>query len=846
MEKSKFFLMKNNPANTIPVRSQRKTTARILDFVITFGLFMIFLGVPIFFSGLSFQGVVFDKQIYFYFWFLLILVAWVSKGVIEEEMEVKRTSLDIPLLILWVIILASSIFSIDRWHSFWGYFGDPSRGFLPFTAFLIFYYVFLSNFNWKRFYWVISGLTISGFILILWSFLSIFEVHFFPEQIASFIPVNLFATTSGLGIFLAALLPIYAVLILKINSDNFSLRNRNTSIKIFFDVLNFLLFFLILADLFLILVLHNFIYWPAVLIGFGFFLMFILSKLVKIEGKWGFLPFAMFFVLLVLVMTRAQFDTSRFSSVFSNEVSLDYKISKDIAVQSLKEKAFLGAGPGNYGYIFSLFRPRYFNENMFYQFRFFQGSGMFFESLSTIGLAGTVVTIFLILLFLNVCLYLLIKNRDKNKFYSLGIFSSVVTLIIFSALRSTEGTILFLIALLSALLVGVIYQESEIKIPSLRLSFKYSSQYALALSFVFMAVSVGVVYLFVFIGKTWMADALMAKAQREKLVSTDEKPLEKMFRASNLNPREGIYQIKIGQEYMRLANREISEKKKEDQDLNKITNYLNFSIAASQKGYDLLKNNIVMAEALAQIYENASLYVPDIGHLAEDYYKRSAELEPQNPLFDVKLGQIRMKEAALKSSEKEKEAREAELKKALEYFNKSIEKKKQYDPGYYYVAVTQDALGNLDAAIENMNKAVVYTYASNSNYFLTLGFLYLKKDTEDGRKIAGDIFRRVISLDEKNADAHYGLGVLNEKNKNNEEAIKEYEKAAEILPENQKDLKEILKKMIDNLRNGISNLEAQKPMPSALVEPSATAEEVAPVESNFQTPAPELTPKTNP
>ena len=37
-----------------------------LDKIITTCLFMLFFGLPLFFTGLSFQGTSFEKQIYFY------------------------------------------------------------------------------------------------------------------------------------------------------------------------------------------------------------------------------------------------------------------------------------------------------------------------------------------------------------------------------------------------------------------------------------------------------------------------------------------------------------------------------------------------------------------------------------------------------------------------------------------------------------------------------------------------------------------------------------------------------------------------------------------------------------
>ena len=46
---------------------------KIFDFLITFSLGALFFGLPLFFSGATFQGLSFDKQMYFYFWIILFI-----------------------------------------------------------------------------------------------------------------------------------------------------------------------------------------------------------------------------------------------------------------------------------------------------------------------------------------------------------------------------------------------------------------------------------------------------------------------------------------------------------------------------------------------------------------------------------------------------------------------------------------------------------------------------------------------------------------------------------------------------------------------------------------------------
>ena len=62
--------------------------SRFLQGLSTVSLFMIFFGFPLFFLSGTLQGIVFEKQMYFYFWLLLGLIGWVSRGIVTGELRV--------------------------------------------------------------------------------------------------------------------------------------------------------------------------------------------------------------------------------------------------------------------------------------------------------------------------------------------------------------------------------------------------------------------------------------------------------------------------------------------------------------------------------------------------------------------------------------------------------------------------------------------------------------------------------------------------------------------------------------------------------------------------------------
>lgn len=770
-------------------KARSKAINKIFDAVITVCLFMIFLGVPIFFIGLSYQGVVFEKQIYFYFFLLVALVSWAAKGVISGEMKIRRTPLDIPIGIFWSLYALSTFFSVDRWHSFWGFFGDPSRGLMNVTALIIAYYLILSHFNEKRLKLMMFGVVSAGFVLSVWMVLGIFGVKFLPEKFLQIAPLSLVGSMSGAGVFFSFLILLLITLIFIQRSDETANKLKKNIIS------GFLLVGLVLA-VFLTMALYNYIPWISLLIGLGLFLIYILSRIVRPAETWTWLPMAVFVVIMSILMIGSV-QIARVN--LPVEVSPAYNISKDIAKESLKQKFILGSGPGTYGYAFSLHRPQNFNQNLFYNLRFYQGSGILAEGLPTLGILGTISAVLLILSFLSVGFYLLTSGREKNKIYSLGLFSASVIIIVNSALARLEGTVFIFGSLLGALALAALLWESSSEEKYLNLTLKASPKFALALAFVFMVVTAGVAYLFAFVGKAMIADLYAGSAVRQKEISFDGS-VNKLIRAINMNNREGRYYTRLGQEFMVLANNE-TLKNENERDINLIQDYLNRSLAAAARGRDLMSKDALAVETLATIYENAGLYVKDSLKLAEDTYKQSQELEPQNPNYPVKLGQIKLSLATTAESQDEKKQLVLEAK---DLFQKALEKKSDLAAGYFQLSLAQEALGEIDAAIDNMKKAFSLE-RSSINYAFNLGRLYQARGKDEDNKLAEDLFKQILGVNDKEINTHFSLGLLYEKTNRRKEAKDKYEKVIELLPENSAEAKRRIEKMIANIQSGISN-----------------------------------------
>lgn len=805
-------------------------TARLFDTIISVSLVALFFGLPLFFTGMTFQGIAFEKQLYFYFWLLIGVVAWVSKGVITGEMRIRRTPLDIPIGLFLVFYVAAAFFSVDRWHSFWGFFGDPSRGVISVTALALAYHLLMSHFTEKRFYWMFGSFLASGFIVALWSALVVMKVHFLPASWERFAPMSLIGTVSTLGLFLGLLVPLFLTLVFVLWKDE----TKKTTQRM---VLTSLAFVGLLLTLFLLIALYEYVPWIVVLTGLSFFMIYILAQIVRPAEQWTWAPMLVFVVVLAFLMIG---KNSIARATLPIEVTPTASLSWQVAKDSLKEHFLAGVGPANYGYAFSMFRPQEYNGNSLYTLRFYQGTGLFFESLPTIGILGTVLLLVLWFSFLSVGLYLLTHEKSRNKLFSLGLWTVSLMLFVAGFVAAVNGTILLLGVLLSTLALAALLWESASEERYLNLSLKAAPKFALALAFIFMVVSAGVAFLFVFMGKVFLADVAAGSAVRLSATAPQKDSVVLLASAIQKYPQEGRYYTRLGQELMALGNAEAG-KGKDKSDVQLVAANVRDAVRSAEQGKAIMPNDVMATESLALLYENGALYASDALPKAEEAYVRSLELEPHNPLFPLKLGQIKKTFADAKQEGPE---RTELLTAAKDFFQKSIDEKENLAIAHYNMAIILARMKDTDKAIEEAAKAWNID-RNNVNYKYNLGVLYQVRAAGDDEAKAEALFKDVLSKNERLIDVRLSLGLLYEKQKKGSDAVEQYEKILGFLPENGEgnvqQTREQVQKLISNVRSGTGNLtpRANTPTPAQEIpQPAPQVTVPAPAEPNASPLAP--------
>ncbi|MCL4366382.1 O-antigen ligase family protein [Patescibacteria group bacterium] len=107
---------------------------------------------------------------------VIIVGVWLLKMISEKAFILKRTPLDIPLILFLGANILSAIFSIDLHTSIWGYYSRSNGGLLSTISYLLLYWAFVSNMDLAKVKITLKFGLVSGVLISLWAILEHFGV----------------------------------------------------------------------------------------------------------------------------------------------------------------------------------------------------------------------------------------------------------------------------------------------------------------------------------------------------------------------------------------------------------------------------------------------------------------------------------------------------------------------------------------------------------------------------------------------------------------------------------------------------------------------------------------------
>ncbi len=184
--------------------------------VIEYSFYLLFFLIPLILTPWNYELFEYNKMMAVYALTVIIAGSWLIKMVVSQQRIFRRTPLDIPILFFLLSQILSTVFSIDRHVSLWGYYSRFHGGLLSTISYMLLFYALVSNFPKEK---VVNLLKISLLSALVVAFYGTLEHFGIDKNIWVQDVQNRVFSTLGqpnwLAAYLAILIPLTLALALR-------------------------------------------------------------------------------------------------------------------------------------------------------------------------------------------------------------------------------------------------------------------------------------------------------------------------------------------------------------------------------------------------------------------------------------------------------------------------------------------------------------------------------------------------------------------------------------------------------------------------------------------------------
>ncbi|HSR89413.1 MAG TPA: tetratricopeptide repeat protein [Candidatus Udaeobacter sp.] len=728
---------------------------------------------PLFIDKNLFNPYILSKQYLFIGLLLLNLLFFAAKVVLSKKISYRLSVLDGPLLTFLLAALVSSLFSVNLYDSFIGRGEHFVLSFIFLFFSVLFYFVLVNTLNnperWRGAFDVI--LFTGGAASVLFILKTLFGLNLpFIGNVWNVIDV----TNSAFGVLMVVIFILAAGSLIK--------NNLAVSRALFY------FFIMILAAVPLLVMGFSFLWWIMLA---GLVLLLLLGVSFLQDARMGWL--SVLFVLLIISCIFIFFGSPKsLQSVLPAEVSLDIKPSWSITENVLFSGAknfFVGSGLGTFAMDFSKFRSVDFNSDQnAWSLRFPQPFSSFLAILSEGGILTALGFIFILLFVLGHVFTTWFKARGASSGISLSlhlsksnirldVFLAVIAWLIMWVGMMTSfytPTLWVFWWLLLGLIISGLSLLGHNMVEEKHWTLEETPQYKLAFSFSVIVVMAGIIMVGILGARFYFADKLFNEALSTKDFPTIEKKLQQ---AISLHTSSDIFHTAIASAYLVQAGKLAQASQPNVQN---VTNLLAQAVNEAKTATDISPNSVAIWENLATLYDNAAALVPEAMDWSIKSLNRANELEPTNPVIVWRLGNDYMLQK--------------NFSKAIEYYQKSIDLKKDYVGAYISLTAAYEANKELDKAIETY-RTILPLGSNNSEVLFNFGRLLYNRNQADDKSNAEKLWLQAVQIQPNYSNALYSLGLLYENRGDKAKALEYYYKVKDLNPDN-KDITAKIKSLV--------------------------------------------------
>jgi O-antigen ligase len=621
---------------------------KFLDKVIEYSFYVLFFLVPLFWLPFNSELFEFNKMLLVYLATVVILVAWLLKSINEGSFAIKRTPLDIPIVLFLLANLLPTIFSIDRQTSIFGYYSRWNGGLLSTISYIVLYYALVTFFNKEKLFKLLKILLASSLFVSIYgiaqhhvsikhtniSWKGIDEGYWAVDsQVRSF---STLGHPNWLAAFLLMVTP-FAFFFLKISKKIYE--------QFYYTIL-----------LILIFIAFTFTYSRGGTVGFVLMILILVTgtffvfreKFLSISKK-PFLPFFPLLSILLLLVFAAWVATFYFfGNAFTSRVQpvslssvIKPKTETELsgpagsetgnirlivwrgAIETFKHYPIVGSGLETFALDYYKFKPIEQNLTSEWDFVYNKAHNEFLNYLATTGAVGFGSYLILIFAFVFLVVSYLIHNRSTEiGFFSIAILGSYAG---YHA-QNVFGFSVVAVALLFFTLPAFFFIATE-NLTENKISLHLKN------SFYFLITKGAVIliglFLIIAVFATWIADYFYNSGQT---TTNDNESYQSYKIASNLRPDEPLYKADLGLATINLATKEGNAEKRKE----KITEGFKYLNEAT----DIAPSNIAIWQIELQAVYNLSAKEPAYTSQTVKTAEKISSLAPNAADIQYSLAEI--------------------------------------------------------------------------------------------------------------------------------------------------------------------------------------------------------------
>ncbi len=710
----------------------------ILNKTIEYVFYAVFLVVPLSFTGDTSELFEFNKLWMTFALTTIIAVAWIIKMIVTKQFKIQKTPLDIPILLFLASMILSTLFSIDKHVSLWGYYSRFNGGLYSIIAYIFLYYAFVSNLaSIKYVKKALKWSLVSGLIVALWGlpshfgydptcliFRGTFDVSCWTNDFQP--KVRIFSSLGQpdwLAAYLTILIPVSIVMFF--DSIKSKIEDKKISIKRK-DVLN-AVFYLFLTILFYADLMYTssrsgaIAGWVTIITILGVYL-YHNYHLKTIKNKFiKLIPVCLLILFIVLTFITtipfAKFQKYTLPSLISstNEKTTEKTESKTVeptpapfagemggtdsskirfivwegALNIWKSNPIFGSGVETFAYSYYNHRPSAHNLTSEWNFLYNKAHNEFLNYLATTGIFGFGSYLYFIILFLLLYVKTIKKLHKENKnqeFLAMGLTLSFIAILItnfFGFSVVITNIYLFLIPCFVLILFNLIDKQKTISFPKARTEKNENLKLSMGQYIPIIITLILGLYLLLILIVFWNADRSYAMGMNLNRAREYQQARPFLISAIEQRPGEPTYKDEYAINTAVLATlfasqQESSESAQIAQDLSQEASLVTDELT---KAYP---KNVVFLKTKTRVYYTLSQLDPRYINMALEAIEKAAKLAPTdaNIIYNYAVisGQI------------------GDNKKAVELLEKTIELKPDYYDAYYALGIFYEQMASNESS----------------------------------------------------------------------------------------------------------------------------------------------------